>query len=105
MRISLRLRLSSKRAAKDSAPEACAAALGEDFWDCAAGEMLAIKGRENLFKPKACACGVSWTHGHPQGRPPVFSRSRHQPTIRSTTSSIESADESSTCESGAGTSG
>jgi hypothetical protein len=39
-RISLRLRLSSNSAANDSPPEA---GLGEDFWDCGAEEMLAIK--------------------------------------------------------------
>src|SRR6185436_639423 len=54
-RISLRLRLSSNSAANDSPPEAWAG-LGDDFWDCAAEEMLAIK-EENLFKPQACARG------------------------------------------------
>ena len=42
MRISLRLRLSSKRAANDS-PPAAGAGFGDDFWDDGAGEMLAIK--------------------------------------------------------------
>ncbi len=41
-RISLRVRLSSKRAANDSPPAACAE-FGDDFWDDGAGEMLAIK--------------------------------------------------------------
>src|SRR5258706_9619499 len=69
-RISLRVRLSSKSAANDSPPETCAD-LGDDFWDCVAGEMLAIKGNPS-FQSVACATGHVEHTGQASGRPTQF---------------------------------
>src|SRR5437868_13572754 len=69
-RISLRVRLSSKRAANDSPPATCAD-LGDDFWDCVAGEMLAIKGKPS-FQSVACTTGHVEHTGSFQTGPPNF---------------------------------
>src|SRR5437868_6200785 len=71
-RISFRLRLSSNSAAKDSPPEACA---GFDFWDCGAGEMLAIKKKPfpvRTFREEKSTRHVEHT-GQASDRPTQFS--------------------------------
>src|SRR5690242_18280784 len=95
MRISLRVRLSSNRAANDS---------GEGFADFeTTGETLAMEWSENYLHIRRLGCGLVNQRENLQAFPTILSR--YCFTIKSTTWSIDSAEESTCTASAAGFSG